>query len=148
MENQENFESINDMLLYMLNHNLPLGHAELYYIFSNRVKEFFPQQSKLSKSVLTLLSKMEGEARNTLIQLLNSDFKYKPAWWKVKHEVCSDRFDAWRIQCLNPETASILIQTAESYQEREENANIVKNDSNVDEITGFRQIIERYDRGE
>ena len=124
------FKTMNERILYMLQNGFQLDYDELDHIFLNCAKVTRINYVKLCRSIRTLLKETKGEARDALIQLLNADFKYEPSWY-VDIWTLKDRFELWQYRCTNPETARVLIKTAEDMQKEKKNAPLNK----------FKQII-------
>lgn len=124
------FKTINDRILYMLRNNIQLDYAELEHIFLNCARQLRPNYAKLCRSVRTLLKETDGDALDALVQLLNADFEYEPAWY-VDISTLEDRFELWQYKCTNPETKKVLIQTAEDFEKEKKNKPLNK----------FKQII-------
>lgn len=119
------FETMDDRILYMIKNDYLLECAELDHIFNNCAREIKPNHSKLCRSVRLLLKETENEALDALVQLLNSDFEYMPAWY-VDISTLEDRFELWRYRCNNPETSKVLIQIANDIEKSKKNANLNK----------------------
>ena len=126
------FKTIDDRILYMLQNDFQLDYAELEHIFLNCARQLRPNYVKLCRSIRTLLKETEGEALEALVQLLNTDFKYEPAWY-VDINTLEDRFELWQYSCTNPETKRVLIKIAETLEKQKKDASLNK----------FKQAIEK-----
>ena len=132
LKHKASFQTINGRIQYMIENDFQLDYAELDYIFNNCAKLHRFHYVKLCNSIRTLLKEAEGEMLNALVELLNVDFEYEPAWY-VDIWTLKDRFELWQYKCINPETAKVLIKTVEDIEREKKNASLDK----------FKQTLER-----
>ena len=123
IKNKLRFETIDNRILYMVEHDLYLEYSELSHIYSNIAYKLKPNYTTLCQSILFLLDKFDGEKLESLIKVLNSDFEYRPNW-KIDINTLEDRFSTWTYTCTNPETSKFLINLSKQVKHQIKNKNL------------------------